>query len=190
MKGITSQKHRSLQWVLAMFINVKYIALLIIVFFITGCQEDLMPSNDPIESTSVSREGEVIDDLLFTFSDGSSSSISERLSTHDAVVLYFTMWCPICDAHMSHIRSQIQPQYSNVDFIFVDYVSGSVVETMNVQRSSGYTDFNVIADTNNELEAYFNGTMASTIIINKNFLVKLNGLFKTGNEIKSVLNKL
>ena len=173
-----------------MFINVKYIALLIMVLFITGCQEDLMPSNDPIESTLVSREGEVIDDLALTFSDGTSGSISERLSTHDAVVLYFTMWCPICDAHMSHIRNQIQPQYNNVDFIFVDYVSGSIVETMNVQRASGYTDFDVIADINNELETYFNGTMATTIIIDKNFIVKLNSLFKTGNEIKDKLDTL
>lgn len=173
-----------------MFINLKQIAVLLFVFCMTGCKEDLMPSNAPIESTLVSREGEVIDDLLFTFSDGTSSSISERLSTHDAVVLYFTMWCPICDAHMSHIRSQIQPQYNNVDFIFVDYVSGSVVETMKVQRSSGYTDFDVIADINNELETYFNGTMATTIIIDKNFIVKLNSLFKTGNEIKDKLDTL
>ena len=173
-----------------MFINLKQITVLLFVFCMTGCQEDLMPSNDPIESTLVSREGEVIDDLLFTFSDGTSSSISERLSTHDAVVLYFTMWCPICDAHMSHIRSQIKPQYNNVDFIFVDYVSGSVVETMKVQRSSGYTDFDVIADINNELEIYFNGTMATTIIIDKNFIVKLNSLFKTGNEIKDKLDTL
>lgn len=173
-----------------MFINVKCIALLIMVLFITGCQEDLMPSNDPIESTLVSREGEVIDDLALTFSDGTSGSISERLSTHDAVVLYFTMWCPICDAHMSHIRNQIQPQYNNVDFIFVDYVSGSIVETMNVQRASGYTDFDVIADINNELETYFNGTMATTIIIDKNFIVKLNGLFKTEQDIKRILDTI
>lgn len=173
-----------------MFINLKDIALLICILVITGCQEDLIPSNDPIESSQATREGEMITDFSFMLSDGSTSSINERLSTHDAVVLYFTMWCPVCDGHMSYIRNQIKPQYDNVDFIFVDYVSGSVSEALGIQQSSGYTDFSVIADINNDIETYFNGTMATTIIIDKNFVVRLNGLFKTGNEISDTLNNI
>jgi peroxiredoxin len=173
-----------------MFTNLQRLLFIFCFFIVVGCQEDLMPSNDPIESTQATRVGEVVNDVNFTLSDGTNSMLSEQLTTHDAVVLYFTMWCPVCDGHMSHIRTQIKPRYNNVQFIFVDYISGQVSNTLGSQESFGYTDFPVIADTDDALEHYFNGTMATTIIIDKNFIVKLNGLFKTGNEVSEVLNQL
>jgi peroxiredoxin len=173
-----------------MFTNLKRSVMLICLLFTFGCQEDLAPSNDQLESTQATREGETLNDISFTLSDGSVSQLSDQLTTHDAVVFYFTMWCPICEGHMSYIRQQLKPNFENVAFIFVDYVSGNVSSTLDSQQSRGYTDFPVISDFDDNLENYFNGTMATTIIVDKNFIVKLNGLFKTGNEIYGALEAL
>ena len=173
-----------------MFINIKYILITFLLFLMAGCQEDLMPSNDKMESTLSTREGEVINDISFTFSDGTHQNLSDELARYDAVVFYFTMWCPICDGHMSYIRNQIKPQYDNVKFVFVDYISGNISGVLDSQESRGYTDFSVIADTDDALEKYFNGSMATTVIIDKNFIVKLNSTFKTGKEIFAKLDGL
>ena len=173
-----------------MFTKLKLSVILLCLLFTLGCQEDLAPSNDQLESTQATREGETLNDITFTLSDGTSSQLSEQLATHDAVVFYFTMWCPICEGHMSYIRQQIKPHYEDVAFIFVDYVSGNVSSTLDSQQSRGYTDFPVISDFDDALEQYFNGTMATTVIVDKNFIVKLNALFKTGNEISEVLETI
>lgn len=173
-----------------MFYSVRIAMLFCAVFLLAGCQEDLLPSNDPLTSLQAAREGETIDDLMFTLSDGTVSNLSSRLANADAVVLYFTMWCPVCDSHMSHIRNRIQPQFANMDFIFVDYISGSIAYTLDSQQALGYGDAVVIADFDNGLENYFNASMASTVIVDKNFIVRLNSVFKTGDEIERALNAL
>jgi peroxiredoxin len=173
-----------------MSINIKRTISYLCFFFVLGCQEDLAPSNDQLESTQETRAGEIVNDISFTLSDGSTSQLSTQLATHDAVVLYFTMWCPVCDGHMSYFRNQVEPNYKNVKFIFVDYISGSISATLNSQQATGYTDFPIISDFDNALEQYFSGTMATTVIIDKNFIVKLNGIFKTGNEISEILETL
>ena len=173
-----------------MFTKLKLSAILLSLLFTLGCQEDLSPSNDQLESTQATREGETLNDITFTLSDGTSSQLSEQLATHDAVVFYFTMWCPICEGHMSYIRQQIKPHYENVAFIFVDYVSGNISSTLDSQQSRGYTDFLVISDFDNALETYFDGTMATTVIVDKNFIVRLNSTFKTGSDISNTLDQL
>ncbi|NVK36502.1 MAG: redoxin domain-containing protein [Gammaproteobacteria bacterium] len=170
--------------------NFTLILLFTSMIFLSGCEEDLMPSNDPIHHGISSKEGEVIDDLSFAFTNDYSDTLSNRLTAHDGVILYFTMWCPVCDSHMSQLRSRIQTQYPDVDIIFVDYISKSVAYAKDAQQALGYTDFPVAADVNDTLENYFNGTMATTVIIDKNFVVRFHQVFKTSDEIIGVLNTL
>ena len=168
----------------------RLIALAALTFLITGCQEDLLPSNDQLESNSKAEVGSTIEDLNFDLSTSENQNLSERLQNSDAVVLYFTMWCPVCDSHMSHIRQHYRSQYTNVDFIFVDYVSGSISASLGAQQSSGYTDFDVIADFDDALEDRLGGNMAITLVVDKNFTVLMNEEFKTGTQLTSVLNQL
>lgn len=157
---------------------------------LSGCQEDLLPSNDPLNNDSSIQVGTTIDDFSYTLSTNINGQLSQQLTTHDAVVLYFTMWCPVCDAHMSHIRSRFVTQYPNIHFIFVDYVSGTVSETGRARSATGYSDFDVIADVNNQLQTALNGTMATTIVIDKNFIVQLHEEFKDGARLNVLLNQL
>lgn len=175
-----------------MFTNIKSIALLLICLTaISGCQEDLLPSNDQLPNTAHVQMGDTVDsDLSFTTSENSEELLVNRLQNHDAVVLYFTMWCPVCDSHMSHIRSHFVNQYTHVDFIFVDYVSGSITSSQAAQTASGYRDFDVIADYDDGLQHYFSGTMASTIVIDKNMIILMNEEFKAGSQLEAVLEGL
>jgi len=169
---------------------IKHLLFALMLTLLMGCEEDLLPSNDPLENKESIQTGSTIEDLSFTLSDANEETLSNLLTTHDAVVLYFTMWCPICDSHMSHFRSELKPEFSNVKFLFVDYVSGSVAYSRDAQTAAGYTDFDVIADSNDELENYFNGTMATTVVIDKNLIVQYKGIFKTTNEVHEVLDQL
>lgn len=174
-----------------MFIRINFIALIFLTSLtLSGCQEDLLPSNDQLSSDSEAQVGATIDDLSYTLSTDSNGQLSTQLQSHDAVVLYFTMWCPVCDSHMSHIRRSFVSQYPNVDFIFVDYISGSINSARGAQTSSGYSDFEVIADFDDQLQNYLGGTMASTIVINKNFTVLMNEEYKTGAQLESILEGL
>lgn len=164
--------------------------VLLTCLFLSACQEDLLPSNDPLEDTKGLQQGSMVDDFNFTLSDGSTQRLSTELSQYDSVVLYFTMWCPVCDSHMSHIRTDLVSQFTNVKFIFVDYISGSIGYSLDAQQANGYTDFKVIADIDNELENLFNGTMATTIVIDKNFVVQFKGLYKTSEDLTQILNEV
>ena len=52
-----------------MFTNLKRSVVLICLLFTFGCQEDLAPSNDQLESTQATREGETLNDISFTLSE-------------------------------------------------------------------------------------------------------------------------
>lgn len=167
-----------------MFIRAFFTALLLT---LTGCQQDLMPSGEDIRENRVPG---ISEDFSVSLSDGSTYSLSSALSTHDAVVLYFTMWCPVCDEHMQHLRDAFVPLYGNVQFVLVDYVSDSISATYKNQRSAGYGDFVTISDHQNLLQNMFAGTMATTVVIDKNFVVQMAESFKTGEQLQAVLNAL
>jgi len=157
---------------------------------LSGCQEDLMPSDQALEPSARSQVGVTLEDRSFTLSDAQQNTLNERLQTADAIVLYFTMWCPVCDLHMSHIRDTFKRQYPSVDFIFVDYVSGTVAASEQSRTSSGYRDFDVIADVDNSLERLFSATMATTVVIDKNSIVHFQEEFKDGSRLVNVLDQL
>lgn len=171
-----------------MFIRFSRLIILIsCTLLITACEEDLFPSNDQLSNDSV---GTVVEDFTFTLSNNTTDSLSSRLQNADAVVLYFTMWCPVCETHMDNLRKNFKGQYGEIDFIFVDYVSGSIIETESAQNAKGYTDFDVIADYDNALQDSLSGTMGSTIVIDQNFIIQMDEDFKAGNELKAVIDSL
>lgn len=128
----------------------------------------------------------------FTISDslGNSISLSSVLAASNGVVLYFTMWCPVCDTHMSHMRSDIVPSYPNVNFLIVDYVSGSVANARNAEISNGYSgsQFTVLADTNQAVLDAYRATMGTTVVIDSTGIVRMNEDFKDGTRLMTILS--
>jgi len=168
--------------------------MLVLVLLLAGC-EDLNPSSEDLRPDVVpGSDGVQVDQkaIDFTLSDSlySDVTLSTEYPLVDGVVLYFTMWCPICDSHMSYMRNYVVPNYPNVRFYFVDYVTGSVSASRQAQQSNGYTDFDVLVDTNNAIQNLYNATMGTTIVIDSNGIIKMNEDFKDGSKLAYVLSAL
>ncbi len=174
--------------------------LLLIVVAVSGCKEtldDLLPSGEDrrpdieqgIPGTGV---GQIAPDFTLSDTLGNPVTLTDELAGSGGVVLYFTMWCPICDSHMSHMRSQVIPYYPGIKFLFIDYVSGSVANSRSAQISNGYTgsEYMVLVDTVQSVLNAYNGTMGTAVVIDNNGVVQMNEDYKDGTKMIRVLDSL
>ncbi len=125
--------------------------------------------------------------------DNSPFNLYAKLTEYDAVVLYFTMWCPICDSHMSHLKSSVAPDFDNALFVVVDFVSGSVENAKTSASASGYRNnspFTIIADADMGVTNQYHGTMGTTVVIDSSGKILMNEDYKTGNELRGILEAL
>ena len=129
----------------------------------------------------------------FTIIDmyGSTVTLSSALASKKGIVLYFTMWCPICDTHMSSIRRAI-PSFPNIGFYLVDYVSGSVFGTFRSASENGYAtgQFSVLADTGSAMLNSFQATMGTTVVIDAKGIVKMNEDYRDGSGMMAAISAL
>ena len=176
-----------------LFAKLKPLLILLIAFALYGCNEDLNPSDSDdrpnVQAGSVGHYvGQNSADFTILGTLGETINLADELLGHDAVVLYFTMWCPLCDTHMSSIRKSVKPLFPNVRFLVVDYVSGSTNQSRSVQFSNGYASETVIPDTEHVLLKQFDATMGSTIVINASGEILMNEDYKQ-SKIISVLEQ-
>jgi peroxiredoxin len=129
----------------------------------------------------------------FTLPDtlGTPVTLSAELTSPavSGVVLYFTMWCPLCDSHMSHMLTATIPGYPDIRFFAVDYVSGTVADARNAEISAGFAGsaFTVLADTNQTVLNLYQATMGTTVVIDKSGVVRMNEDYKDGLRLQAVL---
>ena len=179
---------------------VKSCFIVLALLMLAGCEDikdnfnpssdDLRPAVDPgSDGSSVSQAAP---DFTIPDTLGNLTTMSTELSGADGVVLYFTMWCPICDSHMSHMRANIIPNYPTVKFYVVDYVSGSVSVSRSAQISNGYTgsEYTVLVDTVQTVSGLYNGTMGTTVVIDRNGIVTINEDYKDGVRLNTALSEL
>jgi peroxiredoxin len=179
------------------FAKVLTIILLLAPF--TGCggmTDDLFPSGSdkrPPAECGVAGPSVCQTAPDFTLYDvaGSSVTLSTVVTASgvQGTVLYFTMWCPVCDVHMSDLRSSVIPLYLGVRFFFVDYVSGSVADAASAAASNGYTGpgFTVLADTRQSVLNLYQGTMGTTVVIDRNGVIRMNEDYKDGQRLRNAL---
>ena len=175
---------------------------LLLLFLIAGCggmMDDLAPSTtDKRPAVQCGITGPDVCQFApdFTISDtlGNMVTLSSVIASPGVrgTVLYFTMWCPVCDTHMSNMRSSVMPGYPNVRFFLVDYVSGSVSNARSAELSNGYADsgFTVLADNDRTVLDLFHGTMGTTVVIDPAGVVRFNEDYKDGARLRSVLAAL
>jgi len=173
-------------------VNFKWLCILISVFFLSACNEDLIPSDKDerlsVEEGSIGNQvGQIAAD--FTAQDSLENEIvlSDELASNDAVVIYFTMWCPLCDSHMTSMRQNVKPQFPSVRFLMVDYVTGSIAQSRAGQLSNGYASETIISDIGRPLFEQFDGNMAVTIVIDSSGEIVMNESYKQ-SKLLSVLN--
>ena len=180
--------------------SVNKFCLLLFVVMIAGCggmREDLSPSSsDKRPSVQCGVMGTDVCQIApdFTLSDslGNSVTLSSVFTTVQGVVIYFTMWCPVCDSHMSHMRSSQIPSFPNVRFYAVDYVSATVADARNAEISNGYdgSGFTVLADTHQAVLGLYQATMGTTIVIDRTGVVRMNEDYKDGSRLQTILSSL
>jgi len=166
---------------------------------LAGCDnmlDDLAPSGedkrpDVVLGSVGPQAGQIapdftLDDTLYT-----PHTLSTELGSARAVVLYFNMWCPICDTHANHMRQHIVPDFPNVRFFLVDYVSGTVPLSRSNQIASGYTDFTVLVPSSDSFTKLYQATMGTTVVIGADGqVVRMNEDFLDGNKLRAILEAL
>jgi C4-type Zn-finger protein len=119
--------------------------------------------------------------------------MSAELAGVDAIVLYFTMWCPVCDSHMSHMRTQVIPNYPNVRFLIIDFVSGTIEASRTAQEVNGYTDLTVLVDDAQYVTGLYNGNMGITVVIDNDGgqgTILMNEDYKDSVKLTETLDSL
>jgi peroxiredoxin len=170
--------------------------LLILLLMLAGCGDNLFPSGeDKRPSVQAGTTGAAVGQLapVFSVSDTGNNSVNltAALAGKKGLVLYFTMWCPICDSHMDFMQKNIIPAFPDVRFCAVDYVSGSVALAADSASASGYasSSFTILADVNHILQQGYQGTMGTTVVIDSAGIIRMNEEFKQ-MRLESLLTAL
>jgi len=182
------------------------VAVVLCLFLVAcgGVGDDLVPSDDdrrdPVAAGSVgSLPGQTAADFQVQDSVGDAVQLADYLSDGatpaDAVVLYFTMWCPICLSHSDHMLSTTVPRFrdrGDVVYALVDYVSGSVALSRAAERANGYAGsaFLVLADVDQALFDQFDAAMGTVVVIGPDGVIRLNEDYRTGANLAATLDEL
>ena len=175
----------------------RRIVLLLLCSLLAGCGDNLVPSGDdkrpPVESgTTGPAVGQNSADFSVSDINGATVTLASALAGKRGAVFYFTMWCPICDGHMNNMRSYVAPQFPDVNFMIVDYLSGSVADAAAAASASGFASgaIAVLADLENQMEAAYKGTMGTTVVVDRSGVIRMNEDYKDGTRLQAVLSSL
>ncbi len=147
-----------------------------------GTWDDLFPSaadhSGGAAGTTGPAVGQTAPDFTLPVTTGGEATLSGLRASHRAVVLYFVMWCPICDGHLGEQRDQIIPAFPDVAVVAVDYVSGSVAQARQAQVDAGWGGdlFLVLADVGATWKRYYQRDMGA-VVIDRDGVVRLNEEF-------------
>ncbi len=174
------------------------LSVLPLVLLMAACQDitdDLAPSGaderpEVVAGTVGHAVGQLAPDFTLTNTRSESFTLSTELAVSDGVVMYFAMWCPICDSHMSHMRTQVASDFPGVTFLIVDYVSGSITGARAAQISNGYNDLQVLADSEQTVLDRYRATMGTTVVIDRNGVVRMNEDYKDGARLHETLEAM
>lgn len=161
-----------------------------------GISDDLNPSGDDrrpdvVAGSIGTQVGQQSPDFsLFDTLGNSRGLFAELALPKNGVVLYFTMWCPICDVHSSHMRAEVMPLFPDVSFFLVDYVTGSISASRSAQLANGYGDIETLVDADQLVFNLYNASMGTTIVVDKDGIVRMNEDYKDGVKLTETLQAL
>jgi peroxiredoxin len=180
----------------------SFCILLSITLLLAGCgnmMNDLHPSGADkrtpvVPGTTGPAVGQIAPDFTLSDTLGNSVTLSSVITMTGVrgAVLYFTMWCPVCDVHMSDMRSSFIPQNPDIRFFAVDYVSGSVAAARSAEIANGYegSGFTVLVDISQTVLLRYQATMGSTVVIDRGGVIRMNEDFKDGVRLQAALASL
>ena len=177
--------------------SVKIISCLFTLMMLSGCGNNLLPSGEdkrPSVLSGTTGAGVSQKAPVFTVSDTGNNSVTltNALVGRKGIVLYFTMWCPICDSHMNNMRTAVAPLFPNVGFYLVDYVSGSVADAAAAAASNGYSGgvYTTIVDAGQLMLNSYQATMGTAVVIDSGGTIRMNEDYRDGKNLLSALAAL
>lgn len=144
-----------------------------------GTADDLLPSGADHSAgaagTTGPAVGQVAPDLSLPDTLGGTATLSGLLAGKRGAVLYFVMWCPICDEHLGYLSQVEVPAFPDVAFAAVDYVSGSVAQSRTSQLDAGWggAPFPVLVDVGAAVERFYSRGMG-VVVIDRDRVVRMN----------------
>lgn len=179
--------------------TIKLLSMLTGLVVLSACDgmtDDMLPSSSderPDVDTSImgTQVGQQSPDFAMFDTLGNSRGLYAELDVpHDGVVLYFNMWCPICDSHASHMRANVMPLFPDVSFFLVDYVSGAISVSRDAQLANGYGDIETLVDTGQVVFDMYGASMGTTVVIGNDRVVRMNEDYKDGVKLTETLQAL
>ena len=181
--------------------------LLVTMLMLASCgnmADDLNPSSDDLRPGVVansigSQPGQKAADFSAPATNGTTFKLSDYLAggpfASDAIVLYFTMWCPICISHTDNLLYNVIPQFQGrgtTTYVLVDYVSGSIASTTVSEAVNGYAGsvFTTIADENQTILTQLNGSMGKTVVMDAQGIIRMNEDYRTGTKLIQTLQHI
>lgn len=173
--------------------------ILLVSLGLSGCggiTDDLAPSGEDkrpdVEVGTIGTQvGQQSPDWSLFDTLGTSRGLYAELDIpRDGVVLYFNMWCPICDSHASHMRVNVIPNFPDVSFFLVDYVTGSISASRDAQLANGYGDIETLVDAVQEVFDLYGASMGTTVVIGNDRIVRMNEDYKDGVKLTETLQAL
>jgi len=106
--------------------------------------------------------------------------------------MYFTTWCPVCDANMRILQDEIYPQNQGVAFLIIDLVSGPRWDVETSQVTFGYatSPMTFLADTMHKVMYLYDAIMGTTVVIDPAGIIRMNEEFKAGTKLRATLAAL
>ena len=175
------------------------ITLLVVSLGLAGCDgitDDLNPSSDDnrpaVEEGSLGTQvGQQSPDFSVLDTLGQPRGLYDELGTSTGVVLYFTMWCTACDLDIDHMRTNVIPNFPEVTFFLVDFVSDTVTASRISQLANGHGDIETLADIDNVLTNLYGDSMGITVVIDSaGNIVRMNETYKDGVKLIETLEAL
>jgi peroxiredoxin len=147
-----------------------------------GMLDNLYPSGkDKRGSSAQLSPGDAAPEFSLADIEGNIHTLSGELKGRRGAVIYFTMWCPICDSHMQSILHGPLPRNLDVAFLVVDYITLTAEEAKNTATAGGVAQspFVILVDTLGDMRPAYGATMGTTVVVDRAGVIRMIEDYKT-----------
>lgn len=164
-------------------IKTRRIFLVLFTALVLAHCSNLLPDGDDLRSKNANgilTVGQTAPEFALPVTDGATLTLATALSGKSGVVIYFTMWCPVCTSHTDEVVQAIMPAYPNARYVLVDYVSASIGEAATLKTFGGYDSTGIVValDRSQSFMNTYGATMAYVVIIDSTGKIRMNEVYK------------